>query len=78
MERTENQVTSDRSLNGSFRSIGITNLTHHHDIWVETQNTTEAIRERTTLGSIDWNLRDTRDTIFDRILESNNLAIGTI
>ena len=68
MEARHHQVASNRRLNGGARCIDIADLTHHHDIWIETKHAAQALTKASTGVGIDWDLRDASQAIFDWIL----------
>lgn len=78
VEGREDEVTGNRGLDSSAGGVGVANLTDHDDVRVETEDGAEAVGERTAVVRINRNLGDASDTVFDRVFEGDNLAVGRV
>jgi len=71
-------MTGQRRLNGDFRRLQVSNFTNHHNIWVLTQNRTQAFGKCQTNFWTNLNLNQPVNIIFYRVFSSNNLAVNRI
>src|SRR4029077_9982146 len=78
VQRAENKVTSHGRANRDVRGFDITNFPDHHNVGVLSQNMTKTFCE----GQIDLrfhiDLRNTRNSIFDRFFDGNDAALDGI
>src|SRR5256714_14835203 len=74
----EDKVTCHRGANCNIRSLDVSNLANHDHIRVLSQNVSQAFGESQINLWFHVDLRDTRDSIFDRFFNCNDPALHRI
>ena len=71
-------MAGERRLNGNFSRFRISNLTDKNDVWVLSQNGSQARGKGNADAVIDGNLNNTVDVVFHRIFGSDDLVFNVV
>ena len=78
VQRRQHQVSCQRRLHGNLRGLEIADFPDHDDVRILPHDRTQCIGERQVDLRPDLDLVDAGHLIFDRILDRQDLHIGTI
>jgi len=78
MQRREDEVARQRSLDRDLRRLTVPDLTHHHDVGVGTQDRPQCGREREAGLLVDLNLVDAAEPVLDRVLDRDDVDLGPV
>src|SRR6478672_8489224 len=78
MDSCENQVTSERGLDGNLRCLGVTDFAHHNFVRVMTENGSQSASKGQSLFLIDRNLCNPANLILDWIFNSDDLVFVSL
>lgn len=78
MERREDELTGHGGLHSDGGTLDVTDLTDHDHVRILTEDGAEPRRIGVIRFIIDFTLYDSGELILDRILESDNLFLGSI
>ena len=65
----------ERSLDRDRRSLGVADLTDHHDVGIGAQDGTKRVREREFGAAVDLQLVHVRQQVLDRILDRDDVDV---
>ena len=77
MQRTEYKVTSQRCLDGGFSRFVVSNFADQNDVRVMTKDGSQTSGERQTDSTVNLNLADAVELVFDRIFNRDDLGVST-
>ena len=74
MQGRQHQVTCHGGTDTDFDRFGIAHLTHHDNVWILAQRGAQYARKGKPDPRINLHLADSIETIFDRVLDRDDLG----